>query len=83
MVQRFLNTSIPLVLLATLLSACGNHDHDLPNIIFYLADDQDVNDYGCYGNPKIITPGVDRLAREGLMFRNAFTGQAICTVSRM
>lgn len=82
MIQRFFNTSISLVLLATLLSACGNHDQELPNIIFYLADDQDVYDYGCYGNPKIITPGVDRLAREGLMFRNAFTGQAICAPSR-
>lgn len=54
----------------------------LPNIIFYLADDQDKYDYGCYGNDKINTPAVDRLAREGLRFENAFTGQAICAPSR-
>ncbi|HSH20276.1 MAG TPA: sulfatase [Draconibacterium sp.] len=53
-----------------------------PNIIFYLADDQDKYDYGCYGNDKINTPAVDRLAREGLLFENAFTGQAICAPSR-
>ncbi len=53
-----------------------------PNIIFYLADDQDKYDYGCYGNDKIQTPGVDRLASEGLLFENAFTGQAICAPSR-
>ena len=53
-----------------------------PNIIFYLADDQDIYDYGCYGNDKITTPGVDRLASEGLTFENAFTGQAICAPSR-
>ena len=53
-----------------------------PNIIFYLADDQNKYDYGCYGNDKIHTPAVDRLAKEGLLFENAFTGQAICAPSR-
>jgi len=53
-----------------------------PNIIFYLSDDQDKLDYGCYGNEKIHTPGVDRLAKEGVVFNNAFTGQAICAPSR-
>ena len=53
-----------------------------PNIIFYLADDQDKYDYGCYGNEKVNTPAVDRLAQEGLLFENAFTGQAICAPSR-
>ena len=53
-----------------------------PNIIFYLADDQDVYDYGCYGNEKVKTPAVDRLAKEGILFTNAFTAQAICAPSR-
>lgn len=53
-----------------------------PNIIFYFADDQDKYDYGCYGNEKVNTPAVDRLAKEGLVFENAFTGQAICAPSR-
>lgn len=53
-----------------------------PNIIFYLADDQDKGDYGCYGNELIHTPSVDRLAREGMLFESAFTGQAICAPSR-
>jgi uncharacterized sulfatase len=53
-----------------------------PNIIFYLADDQDVYDYGCYGNEKVNTPAVDRLAKEGMLFTNAFTAQAICAPSR-
>ena len=53
-----------------------------PNIVFYLADDQDVYDYGCYGNEKVHTPAVDQLAREGMLFENAFTGQAICAPSR-
>ena len=53
-----------------------------PNIVFYLADDQDIYDYGCYGNEKVHTPAVDRLAKEGMLFENAFTAQAICAPSR-
>ena len=53
-----------------------------PNIIFYLADDQDVYDYGCYGNEKVNTSAVDRLAKEGMLFTNSFTAQAICAPSR-
>ncbi|WP_066630733.1 sulfatase family protein [Labilibacter marinus] len=53
-----------------------------PNIIFYLADDQDKYDYGCYGNDFIRTPAVDQLAREGMVFENAFTAQSICAPSR-
>ena len=53
-----------------------------PNIIFYLADDQDKYDYGCYGNELIKTPAVDRLANEGMLFNNAFTAQSICAPSR-
>ncbi|WP_248722503.1 sulfatase [Seonamhaeicola sp. ML3] len=53
-----------------------------PNIIFFLADDQDVQDYGCYGNEKVNTTAVDRLAKEGMLFTNAFTAQAICAPSR-
>lgn len=53
-----------------------------PNIIFYLSDDQNIEDYGCYGNDKVHTPAVDQLAKEGMLFTNAFTGQAICAPSR-
>ena len=58
------------------------NQYKAPNIIFYLADDQDKYDYGCYGNEKIHTPAVDKLASQGMIFENAFTGQAICAPSR-
>ncbi|WP_136482897.1 sulfatase family protein [Cognatitamlana onchidii] len=60
----------------------SNSTSSQPNIIFFLADDQDVYDYGCYGNEKVNTAGVDRLAKEGMLFTNAFTAQAICAPSR-
>ncbi|WP_318249036.1 sulfatase family protein [Paraglaciecola chathamensis] len=53
-----------------------------PNIIFYLADDQDYTDYGFSGNEKVNTSAIDRLAKEGMVFSNTFTGQAICAPSR-
>ncbi len=53
-----------------------------PNIVFYLADDQDQIDYGVYGNNLVKTPAVDKLAKEGIKFNNAYTTQAICAPSR-
>lgn len=53
-----------------------------PNFIFYLADDQDQLDYGCYGNPKVKTSNVDKLAKEGVKFTNFYTAQAICAPAR-
>ncbi len=53
-----------------------------PNLVFFLSDDQDVLDYGCYGNPTAYTPTVDALAKEGVKFTQAYTGQAICAPSR-
>jgi len=53
-----------------------------PNFIFYLADDQDKLDYGAYGNPKVHTPALDRLALDGMRFNNFYTSQSICAPSR-
>ncbi len=53
-----------------------------PNVILYLVDDQDRTDYGCFGNPYVHTPAVDRLSREGTRFDRFYTAQAICAPSR-
>ena len=53
-----------------------------PNFIIYLSDDQDYLDYGIYGNNKVNTSYVDKLASEGLKFTNFHTAQAICAPSR-
>ena len=52
------------------------------NIIFILADDMGVWAAGTYGNPEIHTPNIDRLAREGLKFTNAFSNTPVCSASR-
>ena len=53
-----------------------------PNIVLILADDLGFGDMGCYGATRIPTPNVDRLAREGLRFRDAHSTSATCTPAR-
>ncbi len=60
--------------------SCSQSDRDsqLPNIVYILADDLGYGDLSCYGQTKFSTPNIDRLARQGMLFRNHYTG---CTVS--
>lgn len=56
---------------------------DKPNIVYILADDQGWGDAQCY-NPEspLRTPGIDRLAREGMRFTDAHSASAVCTPTR-
>ena len=49
-----------------------------PNIIFYFTDQQRADTCGCYGQKLDITPHLDRLAKEGVLFEKAFTPQPVC-----
>jgi len=53
-----------------------------PNIIFFLADDQRDDVFGCAGNPIIQTPTLDSLAAQGVRFENTFCEVPICAASR-
>ncbi len=53
-----------------------------PNIIFILADDLGYGDLGCYGQTRISTPILDRIAREGMRFTQAYAGSTVCAPSR-
>jgi len=52
------------------------------NIIFILADDLGWRDLGCYGSPFNETPHLDRLAREGLRFTQAYSAGSVCSPTR-
>ncbi len=53
-----------------------------PNIILILADDLGWGDIGCYGQRKILTPNIDRLASEGMRFTHFYSGASVCAPSR-
>ncbi len=64
------------------LPPCAASPANRPNIIFILADDLGYGELGCYGQEKIRTPHVDRLAREGMRFTRHYSGNAVCAPSR-
>ncbi len=53
-----------------------------PNIIVFLADDLGYGDLGCYGNPIIKTPNIDKLASEGVRLTDCHSGGTVCSPSR-
>ena len=63
------------------MSACKDKapEKEVPmNVIYILADDLGYGDIGCYGQQKIKTPNLDKMAREGMLFTQHYAG---CTVS--
>jgi iduronate 2-sulfatase len=52
-----------------------------PNVLFIAVDDLKPV-LGCYGNPIVKTPNMDRLADRGVLFERAYVNQAVCSPSR-
>jgi arylsulfatase A-like enzyme len=69
-----------------ILAAGANNRTDAPprpNIIFLFTDDQRDNSFGAMGHPFVKTPNVDRLLRQSVRFRNAYTAEPVCAPSRV
>jgi len=75
-----------MLLLITVFTACNstdkNKEQPKPNVLFISIDD--LNDWGGVlgGHPQAITPQMDRLFEQGVLFTNAHCSQAVCTASR-
>lgn len=54
---------------------------ELPNVLLIVSEDNG-QELGCYGDPYVRTPNLDRLASEGTLFKNAYVAQAGCSQSR-
>ncbi|MFC1629193.1 arylsulfatase [Gemmatimonadota bacterium] len=67
---------------ASPLSSCSRVGHDRPNIIFIVADDLGYAELGSYGQRKIRTPHLDRIAAEGMRFTQHYSGSPVCAPSR-
>lgn len=56
-------------------SISGNNDssgHEKPNILVFMADDLGTHELSCYGGENIVTPNIDRLANEGMLFSHNY-----------
>ncbi len=64
------------------LAAAAEDRPERPNIIFIVADDLGYGELGCYGQEKIKTPRLDRMAAEGIRFTDHYAGYNVCSPSR-
>ena len=68
-----------LILAVALAAAAANKP---TNVIIILADDLGYAELGCYGQKKIKTPHLDKMAKQGMRFTQAYAGNAVCAPSR-
>lgn len=73
----FLKPLLYLACLATVLTAA-----ERPNVVFFLVDDLGQRDLGCYGSTFYETPNIDRLAKEGARFTDAYAACPVCSPTR-
>ena len=82
----YVNIRLVVLLLFFGLYGVGNassvYAQTKPNIVLIVADDLGYGDVGCYGQQKIKTPNIDRLAREGMLFTHYYAGTSVCAPSR-
>ena len=82
MIPSRLRASTAASALATLLTACPPAQQERPNILLVFTDDHAAHAVSAYGSVINRTPNIDRLAAEGMLFRNAFVTNSICAPSR-
>jgi arylsulfatase A-like enzyme len=76
-----------LLILLLIFTSCKTEEPETlsgtrPNILFCISDDQSFPHTGAYGTDWVKTPAFDRIAREGILFTNAYTPNAKCAPSR-
>ncbi len=79
---RFLFSSVLALASSAALAAAAGGPPRPPNIIFFLADDLGRQDLGAYGSTFYETPHLDRLAREGVRFTDAYAACPVCSPTR-
>ena len=70
------------IFLLTVIFACEPQEHDKPNIIYILADDLGYGELGSFGQKEIETPNLDKLANDGMIFTDHYSGSPVCAPSR-
>jgi N-acetylglucosamine-6-sulfatase len=84
--MRDLRCAVVLLFCSVLLAGCARQSTPLeprrPNILFVLLDDLRWDAVGYAGHPHVKTPHIDRIANEGVNFKNAFCTTSLCSPSR-
>lgn len=70
------------VVLGTVGSLWAAANASRPNLLFILTDDQRWNTLGCMGDTNVLTPNIDRLGRDGVIFENHYVTTSICCCTR-
>ena len=86
--MNFLKKALVLLTAVVSLSSSATAgDKDLkpspPNVVLIMADGLGYYDLSCYGHPEIKTPVLDNLAKEGIKLNSFYSGNTVCTPSRM
>lgn len=78
------NNVLAVLALGAVASGCSSRQIPAEelNVIYILADDLGYGDLGCYGQTKIETPNIDRLASEGMLFTRHYAGSSVSAPSR-
>ncbi len=79
---RILSLGVLIVAMAVMSRGPAQAAESPLNVVFILADDLGWGEAGCYGQEKIPTPNIDRLATEGMRFTQHYSGAPVCAPSR-
>ncbi|WP_456105043.1 arylsulfatase [Prevotella sp.] len=83
MTSTFVKTLLPLTAFGCVQgNAATPKKQQRPNIIYIMCDDMGYGDLGCYGQQYILTPNIDRMAKEGMRFTQAYAGAPVSAPSR-
>ncbi len=75
MISKLTKTLLPITALGCVQgNAMTPKKQQKPNIIYIMCDDMGYGDLGCYGQKYILTPNIDRMAKEGMRFTQAYAG---------
>ena len=71
-----------MIFTALLMFSLSAEKLDKPNIIWMVSEDNGARWLGCYGNPEVKTPNMDKIAQRSMMFMNHYNTTSICMASR-
>lgn len=80
--NTLLRTTMFLVVSLSMLASGSAQGRQRPNVIFFLVDDLGQRDVACYGSQFYETPSIDALAKDGILFDNAYSTCHVCSPSR-